>query len=99
MQYSIKQSFYLDSKYSGEAGTEIDKESYDLFNSRGLQDHVQVTGLLPAFLKSTEDIEKEITALYAELDTRQETKKHSKKVENPENDLEKKTTKETTKEI
>jgi len=91
MKYFIKQSFYLKGKYSGEAGSEIDKEHYDLFLAEKLQDHIEVTGLIPSFLKSDEEIQTEIEALFAEQEAREQIKKslesNKAKAETKENEL------------
>jgi len=79
MKYYIKQSFYLDGIYSGEAGTEIDKEHYLMFTKRGLQEHLEVSGLIPSFLKSDEELEKEINQLLEEKKLREEAKKNQLK--------------------
>lgn len=80
MEYRIKHSFYLDSQYSGLAGRIVDKEFYDKMCNAGYADSLEVTGVLPSFLKSDEQLEKELAELQAEKKRREsEQKKQSKK--------------------
>lgn len=81
MKYYIKQSFYLDGKYSGEAGREITKEWYNTFVAKGLQDHLEISGFIPSFIKTTEEIANEIKALTEELNIRKQANKETAKQE------------------
>ena len=73
MEYRIKHSFYLDSQYSGPAGRIVDKEFYDKMCNAGYSENMEVTGVLPSFLKSDEQLDKELAELLAEKKKRENT--------------------------
>jgi len=70
MQYKIKYSFYYNGQYSGLPGREVDEAFFNEFSALGYSDRFELVGVVPAFRKSDEELDNELTKLLAEKEKR-----------------------------